>query len=299
MITLADAFKKFKSRLELNDKQQADASRRQKEVRAFVADKFSVEDSFLSGSYARWTKTRPLKDVDIFVVLDADDEAAYLKGNSQSLIDDVEKHLKGKYGAGNVSQGRRCVQITFGERDPGEEGLDDNVMSIDVIPAFVDPEGYKIPDPKSKAGWCLTNPKIHYDKAVTANEKFSGEWKPLVKMLKKWNEHHGKPIKPSFLIEVMALDILCPPFSGGYQYEIKGFFATAAARIHETWNDPAGLGPPVSEQMDSGKIESAKTALRSAEKNVTEAIRLANLGRNGDALKIWRDNVFGPKFPLS
>ncbi len=40
-----------------------------KEVRDVVADTVRVERDFLSGSYARWTKTRPLKDVDVFCVL--------------------------------------------------------------------------------------------------------------------------------------------------------------------------------------------------------------------------------------
>ena len=29
---------------------------------------FEIDDDFLTGSYARWTKTKPLKDVDIFCV---------------------------------------------------------------------------------------------------------------------------------------------------------------------------------------------------------------------------------------
>jgi hypothetical protein len=29
---------------------------------------------------------------------------------------------------------------------------------------------------------------------------------------------NGKPIKPGFLIEVMALELFVPPFSGGYSY---------------------------------------------------------------------------------
>ncbi len=63
----------------------------------------------------------------------------------------------------------------------------------------------------------------------------------LVKMIKKWNQTNGKPVKPSFLLEVMALEILVPPFSGGYPYELKSFFSTAAERIGEVWADPAGL----------------------------------------------------------
>ena len=130
------------------------------------------------------------------------------------------------------------------------------------------------------------------------NKAFSGEWKPLVKMIKKWNRTAGKPIKPAFLIEVMALELFVPPFSGGYPYEIKGFLATAAERIGETWADPAGLGPPVSDQMDASRIDEARKALRKAEEDVSRALRFARDGQNGEALREWR-NLFGPLFPLS
>src|SRR5437016_11895449 len=69
MISTHDAFKKFRSRLELNDREQQDASRRQKEIRELMDRSFDVEQDFLTGSYARWTKSKPLKDVDIFCVL--------------------------------------------------------------------------------------------------------------------------------------------------------------------------------------------------------------------------------------
>ena len=66
MLTVNEAFRKFKGRLELNDKEQKNASSRHTEVRDFLNTKFDVARSFLTGSYARHTKTKPLKDIDIF-----------------------------------------------------------------------------------------------------------------------------------------------------------------------------------------------------------------------------------------
>lgn len=69
MLTIDEAFRKFKSRLELTDREQADASKRQREIRDHMDAKFEIDNDFLTGSYKRWTKTKPLKDVDIFLVL--------------------------------------------------------------------------------------------------------------------------------------------------------------------------------------------------------------------------------------
>jgi hypothetical protein len=117
-------------------------------------------------------------------------------------------------------------------------------------------------------------------------------------MIKKWNQTAGKPVKPSFLIEVMALELFVPEFSGGYPYELKGFFATTADGINETWGDPAKLGPAVSDQMDEAKASVARGALLAAEQAVTRAISLEKTGHHGDALQEWR-KLFGPLFPLS
>lgn len=297
MISLEDAFKKFKSRLELNEREQKDASRLQKDVRQHMDAGFSIANDFLTGSYKRHTKTKPLKDVDIFTVLDKEKESKYIN-DPTGLLAAVTKHLKKEYGDNNVSANRRSVEITFGTATD-TDAEDEKVFSIDVVPAFVKADHYIILDPKTSDGWTHTNPKIHEEKATKANEAFGGQWKPLVKMIKKWNEHHGNPIKPSFLIEVMALEILNPPFSGGYEYELKAFFATARDKIHLTWNDPAGLGPAVSDQMDAERIANAKEALKNAELNVSKAIQLQKQGKNGESLKVWREKIFGPKFPLS
>ena len=77
MLTPNDAFRKFRSKLELTQKEQDDASRRQKEIRAVMNAAFKISDDFLTGSYRRWTKTKPLKDVDIFCVFHDDERSTY------------------------------------------------------------------------------------------------------------------------------------------------------------------------------------------------------------------------------
>ena len=292
MITTADAFKKFKSQLELRDAEQKDAIRLHTEIREHIDNNFSIVRHFLTGSYKRHTKTRPLKDVDIFFVLDKKKEKKYLN-DPIGLLEDFKKNVAKKYGDDKVKIGRRSVGIDL------SIGLDEEkVCSIDAVPAFDTGNHYQIPDNVLKK-WIDTDPEIHAEEATNANAAFDGEWKPMVKMIKKWNETQGKPIKPSFLIEVMAMDILYPPFSGGYVYELKSFFATAAERIAETWPDPAGLGSPVSDQMDSSRINAARQKLIDAGKFIDQAILLQKQGNQGGSLRIWRDNIFGEMFPLS
>jgi hypothetical protein len=81
MLTPNEAFRKFRSNLELTQKEQDSASSRQKEIRALMDQSFKIADDFLTGSYRRWTKTKPLKDVDIFRVFHDDERP---KSSSQT-----------------------------------------------------------------------------------------------------------------------------------------------------------------------------------------------------------------------
>ena len=296
MLTIEEAFRKFKSRLELTEREQKDASRRQQEIRGHMDSSFDIANDFLTGSYKRWTKTKPLKDVDIFCVLGEKERQRRSEGPSK-LLQAVEKALIGKYGNGNVRCQRRSVTVDFGVAVHDDES-DEQVVSFDVVPAFVKDDYFEIPDTSSTGGWTKTNPKVHADKATQAHQNYANEWKGIVRMAKYWNNNSGKPIKPSFLLEVMCLEVLHPPFGNKFDYEFQALFATLANRISDTWKDPAGLGPDVSDMMNDQAKASAKTSLESAQRQATEAIRLSRVGQNGDALKAWR-KLFGPLFPLS
>lgn len=300
MLSTGDAFAKFRTRLELNEKEQEDASRRQQEIRELMGEEFDVEHDFLTGSYARHTKTKPLKDVDIFCVL-GDDERLYRKRAPSELLGAVERALAKKYSQSCVKRQRRSVSVDFGVKPDTEDKTDYRVVSFDVVPSFALGVDYEIPDTGTNSGpggWTKTNPRVHAERAVAAQQAYSSEWKGLVRMTKYWNNNHDKPIKPSFLIEVMALEVLHPPYGGDRAREIQFILAGLAGRIHETWEDPAGLGPPVSDAMDAETRAAAEQALRTAEREAAHAINLTRRGRQGEVLQAWR-KLFGPLFPLS
>lgn len=296
MLTIDEAFRKFKSRLELTDREQADASKRQREIRDHMDANFEIDNDFLTGSYRRWTKTKPLKDVDIFLVL-GQEERHHRSKPPSSLLGAVENALLEKYERDRVHRQRRSVTVDFGVKVT-DDTTDEQVVSFDVVPAFAKDDYYEIPDTETAVGWTSTNPKVHEQKAVDAQKAYANEWKALVRMMKYWNSRHEKPIKPSFLIEVMALEALHPPFGGEFDRELQGFFHVLADRIDEEWADPAGLGPPVSDSMDASRRAAARRALVDAGTAATQAIRLTREGKNGTSLEVWR-SLLGPLFPLS
>lgn len=296
MITTTEAFDKFRRRLELSPTESKDASKRQTEVRECIRNVFDVRTDFLSGSYRRHTKTKPLKDVDVFFVLGEDEEFRRDKPPTDMLsaFDDC---LKKKYTEKDQTEiCRRAVTVVF-EKSYYPEDHEGKVLSIDAVPAFeCGSDEYEIPD-KVTGTWIKTNPEKHKEQATAKNREMDDSWVPLVKMIKGWNRANGRPIKPSFLIEVMAEELVEPPFSS-YPDEVRNFFSAMEANISRSWPDPAGLGPPVSDQMTPELVTVARKALQEAQRKSALAARAEQTGRQGDALRLWRE-ILGDYFPLS
>lgn len=294
MISVPEAFDKFRQKLELTQSESDDAIRRQKEVRECIRKSFDIQRDFLTGSYARHTKTKPLKDIDIFFVLGS--KEAHRRDKAPGLtLDAFESCLVKEYGRDSVERGRRCVTVEFDKKNQTQDP-DGKVLSVDTIPAFDIGDHYEIPDGVI-GKWIESDPEIHAEQATAKNKELDGKWKPLVKMIKRWNREAGKPIKPAFLIEVMAQGLIDPPFST-YPDELINFFSAAQQGIEQDWPDPAGLGPPVSDQMDAAKRNAAKLKLREAEKIADRAMRAEKLGNVSEALSLWRQ-LFGSYFPVS
>lgn len=299
MLTIDEAFRKFKSRLELNDKEQKNATDRHTEVREHIRGKFAIDRDYLTGSYARYTKTKPLKDIDIFFVM-KESEKHYRNKGAEVVLADYEAALIEKYGRKAVRRQGRSINVDFGVDVKEEDKTDYKILSVDVVPAFASGDDYEIPDGNT-GKWIKTNPETHAKKATQAHQAYGNEWKGLVRMVKYWNnnsKHGEKPVKPSFLIEVMALQCLYGGWGGQFERELQSFFATLSTRIGEVWTDPAGLGPPISNSMDAARVAKARQALNQAASDADRAINLVRQGRTGDALRAWRD-LFGPMFPLS
>lgn len=293
MLTTEEAFDKFRKRLELSDIEQRDAAKRHAEVRECIRGGFDVKIDFLSGSYKRHTKTKPLKDVDVMFVL-GEKEKWRRDKSPLEMLQAFERCLKEKYS--DVQICRRAVTVEF-EKAYYPEDHEGKVLSIDAVPAFESGDDeYEIPD-KITGTWINTNPKKHKEQATAKNEQMNGRWVPLVKMMKAWNRANGKPIKPSFLIEVMDEELVEPP-SSSYPDELRNCFAAMKATIGDEWGDPAGLGPPVSDQMTPELIKNAKIVLNEAHRKATLAARAEETGRQGEALRIWHE-ILGDYFPLS
>jgi hypothetical protein len=294
-LTVDEAFAALKKNLEITEPDHDLAIRRRGDIHARLKKDIDLlTEPLLTGSFHRHTKTRPLKDVDFFCPIRRTDDniGAFLERDPRVVLEAFEASLRTRYGD-RVSIGRRSVKVEFGSEDT-------RILSYDIVPAFERSEGdgYDIPD-KELGKWIGSDPRVHRIRASDKNRECEGNWKPLVKMFKLANSQIGersgtKVINPSFLIEVMALDLILPPLVN-WGEELQGAFATFAQYVDDPWPDPSGLGPGVNE-MDAVQRDNAHRQLREAQQIAQDARHLAAKSQRQAILK-WRE-LFGGYMPL-
>jgi hypothetical protein len=286
MTYVDDAFSKCKSALEITTTEQNFASSKHADIRSVVRASWQLDDDFLTGSYRRNTKTKRLKDVDIFVVIDPTGPQVDLRQDSPStVLAGLREILQTKY-SNVVSDGFACT-VKFSDED--------DVASFDVVPAFKRKGGgWEIPDVE-RSTWISTNPKLHHEQSTKMNGRCDERFVPFVKMIKGINRNFDEPINPSFLLEVMAHGLVSTPF-GRYQDEITWFLASAAEQITNDWPDPADIGPVVNGTMSDAARRAAAQTLNEWQRIAEKAVRLEDAQQDRAAVEEWK-KLFGSRMP--
>lgn len=292
MATLRQSVHDFIAKLELTDAEQTAASNQHVYLREGLAGLLTLDpayNTFLTGSYARSTAIRPLKDIDVFCVMKRSFELDPDIHPPAKALRVIKKALDTLYPGKAADPQNRSVNIEFSGTG----------IAYDVVPAFVDSkaagEVFLIPD--IDAGrWIRSNPRIHKDKSISANVAAGNELKPLTKAVKHWNRQLAKDARlRSFHIEVMAWDVLTTPpesrLSG-----LLALFAGLAERVLHTTPDPAGLGPDIDTDLTWSQRQDAAKRFRDAASEIKRAQTLAADGKVEAAHYIMY-GLFGNPYP--
>lgn len=294
-MNLRQAVHEFISKLELTESQQEAASNQHTYLREGLMDKLELDpdfNTFLTGSYARSTAIRPLKDIDVFCVLKRTDDANPTKWTAAQALAQIKAALESIYNGKVAEPQRRSVNIEFSGTG----------IAYDVVPAFVDEDAEKadeevffIPD-VDQSKWIRSNPRVHKQKSVNANENAEKELKPLTKAVKHWNRRQPENDQlRSFHIEVMAWAILTEKPANRLE-GLETLFTGLASRVLSSTPDPAGLGPAIDDGMTWAERYAAKNRLEQAASVVTAAMQLAKDGKTEAAHhKLY--TLFGDPYP--
>jgi hypothetical protein len=284
-MSLAATFQSYLSSLELTDRERAEASAQQVALRDRLRLHLAgVIDSRLVGSYRRGTAIRPLKDIDVFVVLDARQHRRDVPEAPLRLLQTIERALRASYPDHEPRIQGRSVNI----------GFSGTGIAYDIVPAFAptwtavadaEPPYYEIPD-RRLSTWIRTNPAEHAAACIAANERAGGMLNGLIKAAKHWNRASGKPLS-GFHIEVMSYSAFQSkpddPRAG-----LRDLLQHLASAVQAECPDPAGLGPAIDADLTSQKRTYARELLQSAAQVAQAAVDAERGGDDAAAIARWR-----------
>jgi hypothetical protein len=289
MTTIVQAFDTLRQSLELTAAEHTNASNQAKNLRTELNTRLpGITRDFISGSFGRRTATRPLHDIDLFLVLDSAKHADVYPSSTvkpSAVLEKVQAALVAAYPNNPVKLQTRSVNIQF--TTPG--------IGYDVVPAFETRDGqFMIPD-VDRGAWINTNPEAHKKALADANIKAGSKLDALIKMAKHWKSHSGTKLR-SFHLEVMAYGAFTSP-PATYPEGLRDLFAHLATSILSSCPVPADIGGP---NIDAGMTQTERTTIRTALTQATvsarQAIALNTEGRTEEAHGIWR-GLLGPVYP--
>jgi len=288
-MTVSEAFEAFKSELELPDRKQREAAAAQQDIRARVAVYLDVPSSFLSGSYARYTKIFPLKDIDVIMVRNRERVGLTSDGSGvpavQALNEVVEAVRRAYPSSATITKQARSVNVQLSGRDFG----------FDLIPAWLRrPDGYWIPDAES-ASWLPTDPDAHARFMTQANERCGGKLKPVIKMLKHWSRNNYD------LLGSFHLELLCARAFESWElpnYQIGMATSLVYLRDHasEQMVDPIYGISRVDKALSTAEQVKLANRIIGDASNALDTLTMENGGRHSDAIEKWK-YIFVNGFP--
>lgn len=285
MPTIPQAFDQLVRNLELTPREQEEATRQQNVLRNHLRANLTIVHDFIGGSYGRRTAIRPLKDIDLVLVLDEVKHGTLRSDPPQKVLALVRQALVRAYpNAAPPREQGRSVNITFRGTDIG----------YDLVPAFRHASGgYQLPD-QERGSWIRSDPDLHRKACITANQAAGNMLNPLIKMAKALNARHHRPLR-SFHLEVMAYSA----FTGrpaAFDTGLHRLILHLADRVQRSCPDPSTYGPNIDQGMDSESRGKIRRALQGWAQIAEQAIHARERGDHGAAHAAW-SSLFGPLYP--
>lgn len=232
-----------------------------------------VDRTFTNGSYERDTMIRPLKDIDMFAVLNRDawkDENGNLP-DPQSVLNKIKNYLNEQPDyKDKVGQDRPCVTIELSDKD------------FDVLPSFEElGGGYLIPNYDLKS-WTYSYPEKLTIDLDNIHRQRAYKVKQTLRAVKYWNRENGKVI-PSYHIEEAGISIFLIYDFSNFEQSVRIWFNNAEYNL---FSQKFKSSDDYTKSMN--KIKKVKDKLNEAKKKL-------DVGKEDEAIQIWKD-IFGREF---
>lgn len=232
-------FERFLTNLQLTTDQVDDGETKHRGVTACLNDAYwgvsdETSNRLLIGSWGKFTRVRPPRDVDVLFVLPS---SVYWRfeqrtGNKQSqLLQEVRGHLQSRYGQTTMRGDGQVVVVPF------------NSYQIEVAPAFVrEGGGYLICDTNNGGTYKYVDPLAEMAELDRVDRAYAGNVRKLSRAFKQWQRHCNVPIK-SFQLERLIAEALAASTYGArdefwFDWLVRDVFAHMITRAHGWFDMP-------------------------------------------------------------
>ena len=288
--SVSSAFEIFDANIALNPAARVRAEVRHRDVARVLAAANLADSTFLQGSFARKTMRKPLKDVDIVVLLPQSMESIWkTPSGAQTVHELFQAPLRNRYASkinfDQTARAGKALQLCFTDVD----------FTIDLVAAFktADPNWVEIAD-RDEGLWEPSNTRQLVRVVAERNQATEGRFIHQVRMVKE------------LVAQTDALDGLCglaieSLTYGAVMQQLSYPRAVAATLEHAAsavWGqvfDPTGVDD-LSAKWAADDRTRYSHAFGVAARKATEALRLERDGQITPAIATW-SSLLGEDFP--
>lgn len=224
-VGVTERFKQFTRALTLTEAQTTDGATKHRGVRNclnrhYYGSDSETDNSFLVGSWGKYTRVRPPRDIDLYFVLPTSVYHRYqeVKGNKQSiLLQEVKAVLEKTYPSTKMRGDGQVVVVDFA------------TFPVEVAPVFeLDTGRYYFCNTHDGGSYQVSDPEAERLALNTINEANNKNAKTLIRMMKAWQYNCNVPLK-SVEIELLVSEFIQQSdwrLQGWYFYDwlIRDFF---------------------------------------------------------------------------
>lgn len=285
--TTSAAFAEFEGKIGLTTAQRGTVQHRTDTTRNFLFSTFTDHDStplletIPMGSTERDTAVRPLDDIDVLAVFrDKDRAFEKYRYDSQAFLYRVRDRINAKTQVQNVGARGQAVRLFY-----------DDGLHVDIAPVFRwVTGGYALP--AGDGSWITTDPTRQAAWANAREVNLNYQFKTMVRLLKRWNNSHGKRLG-SWHLEVLVGSVFG---SLGFDHRdaLMKFFEWSPQQLHVA--DPSGHDLDLAHNFTWHHELGVREALNSARERAQRAVMAEAMGNHAEAIRLWTI-VLGSEFP--
>lgn len=287
--TVIGGFNALVADLALTDPQKAIAEGRVNHLVSYFRDRDIVcaELPFKIGSYERGTVIRWNRDIDVMVALHFPTYRDRYDGDSAAMLRWIRDRMDTAYSNTVVSRQQVAVRMFLGDG-----------LQVDLVPTFPRTGGgYFMPN--GRGGWLATNPPYHASIMTAANVDLDFKLKPLVRVMKAWNDANTRHLR-SFHLEMMAWEmwhdkVRIPPLPEAVSWTLN--LLGTIWLDYPMWDQWKDAGSSQLDAYLSDEERGIVSRLAVGDRQRAEdAIALDRAGKVADAFAKW-NTVFNGRFP--